>query len=109
MKRRDALKLGAAVAGVGILPSCAVPKPVAEMAGGAGAGEFNAMLDEHLGNLAKPGLLDNIVAARAKRELTPAQRDGIAEKDAMFRRVLGTVLVTQAFRELPETTRNEQR
>lgn len=107
MKRREALKLGAVVAGAGMLPSCAVPKPVSEMAGGAGADEFNAMLDAQLGGLAKPGLLDKLVAARTKRELTPEQSARIADKDAMFRRVLGTVLVTQAFRELPEATRNE--
>jgi hypothetical protein len=108
MKRREALKLGAVMAGVGVLPNCAVPKPVSEMSGSTGPGEFNAMLDEQLGNLEKPGLLDKLVTARTKRELTPEQRARIAEKDAMFRRVLGTVLVTQAFRELPEATRNEQ-
>jgi hypothetical protein len=108
MKRREALKLGAVVAGAGMLPSCAVPKPVSEMTGNAGPDEFNAMLDEQLGNLAKPGLLDKLVSARIKRELTPEQSARIAEKDAMFRRVLGTVLVSQAFRELPEATRNEQ-
>jgi len=108
MKRRDALKLGAVAAGAGMLPSCGTPKLVGEMHGDAGPAEFNAMLDEQLGNLAQPGLLGKLVAARTKKELTPEQRERIADKDAMFRRVLGTVLVTQAFRELPEGTRNEQ-
>ncbi|HLL20697.1 MAG TPA: hypothetical protein VK427_01125 [Kofleriaceae bacterium] len=108
MKRRDLIKLGAAAAGTGMLPACGVPKQVADMRGEGGSAEWNAMLDEQLGNLARPGLLQSLVGNRAKRALTPADRERMAAKDEMFRRLLGTVLVTQSFRELPEGTRSEQ-
>jgi len=109
MKRRDAIKLGAVAAGVGMgVPGCSLPKLVGTMQGPTGAADFNTMLDEQLAKLDGPGLLQRLVTARTKQALTPEQTERIAAKDELFRRVLGTVLITQAFRELPEETRNEQ-
>jgi len=108
MKRRDVVKLGAVAAGAGLgVPGCSVPKLIGQLHGTDGAAAFNAMLDEQLGKLEKPGLLHRMVESRTKKQLTEAQRERIAEKDALFRRMLGTVMITQAFRELPEETRSE--
>ncbi len=108
MNRRDILKLGAITAGAGAgLPGCAVPKPVAEMRGAEGAAAFNAMLDEQLKPLEGPGLLARLAAFEAKKPLTAEAEEALADKDAMFRRMLGSILVTQAFRELPEETQRE--
>jgi hypothetical protein len=108
MKRRDMIKLGAVAAGAGVgLPGCTVPKLMSSLHGKDGAAAFNAMLDEHLGRLEGPGLLHRMVEGRTKKQLTPQQSAQIAEKDAMFRKLLSTVLITQAFRELPEDTQVE--
>ena len=65
------------------------------------------MLDEQLDKLGKPGLLNQLVETRTKKKLSAETAAKIADKDAMFRRVLSTVLITQAFRELPVETQVE--
>lgn len=108
MKRRDVIKLGAVVAGAGVgVPGCAVPKLLGSLHGEDGAAAFNAILDEQLGKLEGPGLLHKIVEGRAKKKLSAETSAKIAEQDAMFRRMLSTVLITQAFRELPVETQVE--
>lgn len=108
MKRRDVMKLGAVAAGAGIgVPGCAVPKMVSTMKGPEGAAAFNAMLDQQLAKLEGPGLVHRLVEGYTKKKATPEQREKLAEKDAQFRRMLSTVLITQAFRELPPETQIE--
>ena len=105
MNRRDVIKLGAVVAGAGVgAPACGVPKMLGTLRGHDGAAEFNAMLDEQLGRLDKPGFLQRLVTAETKRPLSAQAEAKIAEKDVLFRRMLSTLLVTQGFRELPEET-----
>lgn len=100
MNRRDVLKLGAVAAGTA---ACGLPKPVATMSGPSGGAEWNAMLDEQLAKLAKPGFLHRLAGASGK-SLRPETEARLAEKDAAFRRLLSTVLITQSFRELPRDT-----
>jgi hypothetical protein len=105
MKRRDVMKLGAVAAGAGIgVPGCAVPRLVSSMSGPEGAAHFNAMLDQQLATMARPGLLQHLIGARSASERSPEVETKLAEKDALFRRMLGTLLVTQGFRELPVET-----
>src|SRR3954466_5756434 len=104
MKRRDGIKLGA-LAGVGVTASsCALPRKLGTMTGDDGAGAFNKMLDEQLGMLEKPGLLQRIVADYKKKPLSEDAQAKINVHDEMFRRMLSTVLITQGFRELPLST-----
>src|SRR5882672_4961396 len=107
MKRRDVIKLGALAAGAAGLPSCAVPRMIGEMTGAGGAGAFNAMLDKQLAGLDKPGLLHRLVEAHTGKPMSEVARARIAEKDAAFRQLLGTLLITQGFRELPKDTQVE--
>jgi hypothetical protein len=102
MKRRDVIKLGAVAAGAAVaVPGC-VPRPVNAMSGPSGGAEWNAMLDEQLRPLQGPGLLHRLV--KASRDVSEESRAKLVEKDAMFRRLLSTVLITQSFRELPKET-----
>ena len=108
MKRRDVMKLGAVAAGAGAgVPGCAVPRMIADMAGADGAAQFNAMLDQQLGKVAQPGLLQRLIGVDPDRARSPEVAAKLAEKDALFRRMLGTLLVTQGFRELPVETQLE--
>jgi hypothetical protein len=105
MKRRTVLKVGAVAAGAGIgVPGCSLPKLVGSLHGDDGAATFNAMLDDQLGRLSKPGLLHRLVEERTQRPMSEDQRAALAEHDAMFRRMLGTLLVSQGFRDLPQET-----
>lgn len=108
MKRRDMIKLGAVAAGVGAgVPGCALPKQVESMAGPEGAAQFNAMIDGQLAKMSRPGLLHALVDGgpdRSSPVRSPEAAAELAEKDALFRRMLGTLLVTQGFRELPPET-----
>lgn len=104
MKRRDVMKIGAVAAGAGVgVPGCAVPRLVSNMSGPDGAAQFNAMLDRQLAEMARPGLLQRLIGATGPAR-SPEQAGRLAEKDALFRRMLGTLLVTQGFRELPVET-----
>jgi hypothetical protein len=80
-----------------------VPRLVSNMGGPDGAAQFNAMLDRQLAAMAQPGLLQRLIGATGP-ERSPEQAARLAEKDALFRRMLGTLLVTQGFRELPVET-----
>lgn len=105
MKRRDVIKLGAIAAGASVgTPGCGVPRMLSSLRGEDGAAAFNAMLDDQLARLQKPGLLHRIVSAEAKRPLSEDQQTKINEHDAMFRRMLSTILITQGFRDLPLET-----
>jgi hypothetical protein len=55
---------------------------------------------------ARPGLLQQLIGAIAGpvAERSPEVEAKLAEKDALFRRMIGTLLVTQGFRELPVET-----
>ena len=104
MKRRDVIKLGAvAAAGIGG-EACVLPRKVATMRGADGAVAFNAMLDDQLGMLSKPGLLQRIVGNYTGKPVTDDVQQKLTAQDAMFRRLLSTVLLTQGFRELPLET-----
>ncbi|MDB4959233.1 MAG: hypothetical protein JWO36_6802 [Myxococcales bacterium] len=108
MNRRDVMKLGAVAAGATVgAPGCAVPRMLGTLRGGDGAAAFNEMLDEQLARLDKPGFLQRLVTAETKRPLSAEAEAKIAEKDVLFRRMLGTLLITQGFRELPEETQLE--
>jgi hypothetical protein len=114
MKRRDVMKLGAVAAGAGVgVPGCAVPRMISSMTGAAGAAQWNAMLDEQLAKMARPGLPPRLMGeAPARAPARPPEAAAklaadLAEKDALFRRMLGTLLVTQGFRELPAETQLE--
>jgi len=104
MNRRDVIKLGAVAAAAGTA-ACGLPKPVATMSGPSGGAEWNAMLDEQLTRLSTPGLLHRLAGASGKT-LRPETQARLAEKDAAFRRLLSTVLITQSFRELPRDTQS---
>jgi hypothetical protein len=109
MKRRDVIKLGAVAAGATAgVPGCSVPRLINSMHGEDGAAAFNAMLDEQLKPLDGPGLLSRLVAEQTGRELTPQQTATIREHDLTFRRLLQSVLISQAFRELPEDTQRSE-
>lgn len=104
MKRRDVMKLGAAAAGAGLMPGCAAPRLLESLSGSSGAAEFGAVLDQQLAALSQPGFLQRIMALEGAAPRSPETEAKIAEKDALFRRLLGSLLVTQGFRELsPET------
>jgi hypothetical protein len=108
MKRRDVIKLGTVAAGAGIgVPGCALPRLLGSLTGADGAAAFNAVLDEQLGALAKPGLLHKLVENHTKKKLSSEARAKIAGQDEMFRRMVGTLLISQGFRELPEETQRE--
>src|SRR5687768_4513029 len=109
MKRRDVVKLGAvAAAATAGVPGCTVPKMLGSLRGADGAAAFNAMLDEQLGALdGASNLLGKLVEGQTRKPLSAEKNAKLAEKDAMFRRMLSTVLITQAFRELPEETQAE--
>ncbi len=105
MKRRDVVKLGAIAAGAGAgMPGCAVPRPVSTMTGGDGPAQFIAMLDQQLARTSRPGLLQRLIDTEPGAERSPEVEARLAEKDALFRRMIGTLLVTQGFRELPPET-----
>jgi hypothetical protein len=108
MKRRDVMKLGALAVGAGVgAPGCAVPRMLGTLKGEDGAAAFNAMLDEQLGKLDKPGLLHRLVSAEVGRPLSAEAQAKIDEKDVMFRSMLGTLMITQGFRDLPAETQAE--
>lgn len=102
------MKLGAIAAGATVgVPGCAVPKMLANLVGADGAAQFNAMLDDQLGRLEKPGFLQRLVTEQTQKPLSPEAEAKIEKKDAMFRRMLGTLLISQGFRELPPETQLE--
>jgi hypothetical protein len=108
MKRRDVIKLGAlAAAGAASAPSCAVPRKLSTLEGADGAAAFNTMLDDHLGRLKKPGLLQRLVADHVGKTLSQDVQEKIASHDVLFRRMLSTILLTQGFRDLPQATQYE--
>jgi hypothetical protein len=108
MKRRDVMKLGAVAAGASVgVPGCAVPRMISSMTGADGAARFNSMLDEQLAKVARPGLLQQLIGEDPARARSPEVAAKLAEKDALFRRMLGALLVTQGFRELPVETQIE--
>jgi hypothetical protein len=80
---------------------------LANLVGADGAAQFNAMLDEQLGRLDKPGFLHRLVTEQTRKPLSAEAEAKIDEKDAMFRRMLGTLLISQGFRELPPETQLE--
>ncbi len=101
MKRRDLLKIGAVTAGAAAaIPGCVMPRLLGDLEGPDGAAFFTSMLDGHLDQLDKPGLLQRIVAKHTKKELSPKAVAKIAPNDAMFRQMLGTLLISQGFRDL---------
>jgi hypothetical protein len=107
MKRRDILKLGAAAtAGTTISSTlggagCAAVIPGLEgKAGAPSADAFLATLDQHLHRVDKARFVEEFVAARGIAPRSPEATAALAEKDALFRRMLQTLLVTQSFRDL---------
>ncbi len=109
MKRRDVLKVGAigavGVATASVAGGCAATPPARNPADvDREAKSFIAMLDKQL------GLVDHVnpVEEAVYRAYGTAQPDHVkakvAEHDGLFRRVLRTLFVTQAFRDLPKET-----
>jgi hypothetical protein len=108
MKRRDVIKLGALAAGAGLgAPGCSLPRMLGSLKGPEGAAAFDAMLDEQLGHLAKPGFLQRLAEERTGKRMSPEAHAKLAEKDEIFRRLLGTLMISQGFRDLPEETQLE--
>jgi hypothetical protein len=107
MKRRDILKLGAAATAGSTIGStvggagCAAVFPTLEGGTSAPSAEgFLAHLDQHLQRVDKSRFVEEFVAARASAPPSPEATAALAEKDALFRRMLRTLLVTQSFRDL---------
>jgi hypothetical protein len=112
MKRRDVMKVSAVTAGAAAgLPGCAVPRMMADLAGIDGARQFNVMLDEQTARMEGPGLLQRLLATQvpelARVARTPEAAAELDEKDELFRQMLGSLLITQGFRDLPTETQLE--
>jgi hypothetical protein len=106
MKRRELLKLGAVATAAAQLPldaGCAVPQAATPRSPTAAA-DFLAKLDGQLANVAGADFVDRFLRDQLKTAPTPKQQTMLQERDAMFRRMLRTLLITQGFRdEEPET------
>jgi hypothetical protein len=103
MKRRDVIKVSAVTAGATLgVPGCAIPRLMASLSGADGAAAF-------LQRMEGPGLLARLMATTAKvgTSHSPEVTAKLAEQDELFRRMLGTLLVTQGFRDLPPETQLE--
>jgi hypothetical protein len=103
MKRRDILKLGAAATAGTTMggAGCAAVFPALEGGASAPSAEaFLATLDQHLQRVDKARFVEEFVAARETAPRSPEATAALAEKDALFRRMLRTLLVTQSFRDL---------
>ncbi|HEY4244139.1 MAG TPA: hypothetical protein VGM88_30205 [Kofleriaceae bacterium] len=104
MKRRDILKAGAVGAAVVAMPACApaaergaaMPVPPADP---AEAEQFLATLDRQLGFVEHARFAEQYAAQRGVSP-TDAQSAAIAENDALIRRMLRTLCITQGFRDL---------
>lgn len=110
MNRRDVIKAGAIATAGALAPAAGcvtIQRTLGSLSGADGAAEFNKILDEQLAALAKPGLLQKLVVKHRKRPLSAKADAAIAEQDAMFRKMLSTLLVSQGFRDLPPETQVE--
>ncbi|MEO8844800.1 MAG: hypothetical protein ABI591_23635 [Kofleriaceae bacterium] len=106
MKRRELLKLGAIATVATQLPldaGCVVPQ-AATAPSPAVPSDFLARLDGQLAGVAGADFVQRFIHDQLKTEPTPKQQAMLEDRDAMFRRMLRTLLITQGFRdEAPET------
>jgi len=108
MKRRELLKLGAVATAASQLPleaGCVVPPQAATTTRSPTApADFLAKLDGQLASMDGANFVDRFMRDQMKTEPTPKRQAKLQESDAMFRRMLRTLLITQGFRdEQPET------
>ncbi|HEX7699616.1 MAG TPA: hypothetical protein VF403_02810, partial [Kofleriaceae bacterium] len=108
MKRRELLKLGAVATAASQLPleaGCVVPPQAATTTRSPTApADFLAKLDGQLASMDGADFVHRFMRDQMKTEPTPKQQAKLQESDAMFRRMLRTLLITQGFRdEQPET------
>ncbi|HEX4416565.1 MAG TPA: hypothetical protein VH165_01645 [Kofleriaceae bacterium] len=110
MKRRDVLKLGAAATAAAQLPldaGCVVPRattPPTPTTDADGGKAFLTKLDGQLAALDDADFVSRFTRAQLGREPTTAQQAVLDDKDAMFRRMLRTLLITQGFRDQEPAT-----
>jgi hypothetical protein len=106
MKRRDVLKAGVAGAASATI-GCATTVHVGEVSTdqAASAHAFLASLDHHLALTATARFVEGYVAAQyPDRPRSIAGQTVIEDNDALFRRMLRTLFITQSFRDLPIET-----
>ena len=106
MKRRDLLKIGAAatvasqvVGAAGCVPLHATPAEPLVPSGGPSADEFLANLDRQLASMQDAAFVRRIMKFESNQAPTPKQQAMLDEKDAMFRKMLRTLVITQGFRD----------
>jgi len=108
MKRRELLKLGAVATAATTLPfevGCAVPPQAATTTRSPTAPtDFLAKLDGQLASMAGADFVHRFIRDQMKTEPTQQQQAKLHESDAMFRRMLRTLLITQGFRDEPAET-----
>jgi hypothetical protein len=111
MKRRDVLKQAAATAAVASVGASAVagegcatvprvPAPRDDRA----AADYLARLDRSLGLATEMRPVHEIAAQRRPGPRSPEDDQFVAGSDAMFQRLIGTLFITQSFRDLPPET-----
>lgn len=110
MKRRDVLKQAAATAAIASVGAgaagagCAtVPRPPTPHDDRAAA-DYLAQLDHSLALAATMRPVHEIARARETEPRSPVRQQWIDDRDAMFRRLVSTLFVTQSFRDLPPET-----
>ena len=107
MKRRELLKLGAVATAATQLPfetGCALPPQAATTRSPTAPTDFLAKLDGQLASMDGADFVHRFMRGQMNTEPTPKQQAKLQESDAMFRRMLRTLLITQGFRdEQPET------
>ena len=110
MKRRELLKLGAAAtaatAGSALgAPGCvSLPRALEGMADVPSPESFLALLDRQLPVVDRANFVDRFVTDKVGGARTPEVTTAVAEKDALFRRMLRSLLISQGFRDLPPET-----
>jgi hypothetical protein len=107
MKRRELLKLGAVATAATQLPldaGCVVPPAATTTRSPTAPADFLAKLDGQLAGVDGADFVDRFMRPRMETEPSPKQQAMLKERDAMFRRMLRTLIITQGFRdEEPET------
>jgi hypothetical protein len=110
MKRRELLKLGAAAtaatAGTTLGgPGCGtLPRALEGMAGVPSPESYLAMLDRQLPVVDQADFVDRFVTDKVGGARSPDVTAAVAERDALFRRMLRSLLISQSFRDLPLET-----
>jgi hypothetical protein len=107
MKRRDVLKLGAAATAATQLPldtGCVVPRATTPSTDAEGGAAFLAKLDGQLAAIESADFVSRFMRKQLGRDPTGTQQAMLDEKDAMFRRMLRTLLITQGFRDQEPAT-----